>query len=216
VAWFSHTGGHFDGLLIQIVEPPRNGDDNGNADGGDPPPPNMLHVVTGPFEQSFPVAELADIDEVFEVEPEGNAIHFAGFTLGDLDPCPKGFLSGAWLDDPDTDDGSGFFRGRWVGVHGLGMGHMMGSFGYNEDGERVFFGKYINRAGEFMGLLGGTWEPSDRPGHGQFIGHWSSDGETRDGVLGGRYLNLPARPGGFYQGRWAQDCDDDAVDEIVE
>jgi hypothetical protein len=210
VAWFSHTGGHFDGLLVEIIEPPRNG-----QDGGDPPPANLLHIVTGPFERSFAVADLAQIDEIFEVEPEGNAVHLAGFTLGDLDPCPKGFLSGVWLDDPDTDDESGFFRGRWVGVHGIGMGHMMGQFGLDEDGNRMFFGKYINRSGEFMGLLAGTWKPSEEyPGHGSFVGHWTSDGETRDGVLGGRYLNLPEREGGFYQGRWAADCDDDAVEDI--
>ena len=99
---------------------------------------------------------------------------------------------------------------------GFGKGHMLGRFGYNEDGERVFFGTYINRSGQFMGLLGGTWEPvEDRPGHGRFIGHWTSDGETRDGALGGRYLHLPERPGGFYQGRWATDCDPDAVDDIA-
>jgi hypothetical protein len=213
VAWFSHTGGHFDGLLIQIIEPPRQVDET--RDDGDPPPPNQLHIVTGPFEQSFPVASLATIDEVYEVDDLGNAIHLVGFTLGDLDPCPKGFLSGIWMTDTEADDGSGTFRGRWVGVHGFGKGHMMGRFGYNEDGERVFFGKYINRSGQFMGLLGGTWAPvEDRPGHGRFIGHWTSDGETRDGALGGRYLHLPERPGGFYQGRWATDCDPDAVDDI--
>ena len=210
VAWSSHTGGHFDGLLIQIMEPPRNGE----GGDGDPPPPNQLHLITGPFEQSFTVAELADLDEVHEVDEAGNAIQLAGFTLGDLDPCPKGFLSGVWRDDPDTDDGSGVIRGRWVGLDGRGLGHMMGSYGYDEEGTPVFFGKYVSRSGRFLGLLAGTWEPGDRPGTGTFLGHWTRDGENRDGVLGGRYLSLPERPGGFYQGRWAADCDSDAVAEI--
>ena len=114
-------------------------------------PRPTCYTSTNPFEQSFPVAELADIDEVFEVDELGNAIQFVGFTLGDLDPCPKGFLSGLWLDDPDTEDGSGFFRGRWVSVHGRGMGHMMGRYGYNEDGEPVF----ARRAGRLTRL--GKW-----------------------------------------------------------
>lgn len=210
VAWFSQTGDHFDGLLIQIIEPPHTGE----RDGDDPPPPNQLHFVTGPFEQSFPVSELAELDEIFEVEPAGNAIHFAGFILGDLDTCPKGFLSGIWCDDLDTDDGSGFFRGRWVARHGLGMGHMQGAYGFNDEGERVFFGKYITRNGGFIGLLAGTWKPGDRPGHGGFRGHWVSEDDTREGVLGGRYLQPSDRPGGFYQGRWATDCDQEAVDQI--
>ena len=211
VAWFSHTGGHYDGLLIQIIEPPR----VGNRDGDDPLPPNQLHFVTGPFEQSFVVSELADLEEIFEVEPAGNAIHFAGFSLSDLNSCPKGFLSGIWSDNPETDgDDDGLFRGRWSAQLGIAMGHVRGAYGLNDEGERVFFGKYIRRNGRFMGLLAGTWEPGDRTGHGTFSGHWASESSTREGVLGGRYLNLPSRPDGFFQGRWATDCDDEAVGQI--
>lgn len=217
VAWISHTGGHYDGLVIEIIEPPHNGQGPGNGSGEgtvEPETPNVLHFTTPAFTQDFVVDELAGLDEVFEVEPAGNAIHFVGFNLSDLDDCPKGFLSGIWQDDPETDDGSGTFRGRWSGLHGRIQGHMMGSYGYNEAGEPVFFGKYIRCNGSFAGLLEGTWAPDDEDGHGTFEGVWVGETEDVEGVLGGRYYDRPECPGGFYQGRWATDCDDEAVEEI--
>lgn len=214
VVWESYTGGHFDGLLIQIIEPPLDADGDGEID-EEFDNPNMLHFTTPPFTRNFQVAGLPDLDQVYEVEPDGNAIHFAGFGLSDLDPCPKGFLAGIWRHNPDADDGSGTFRGRWMGLYGLGMGHMMGSYGYDSEGNAVFFGKYINRTGQFRGLLAGTWTPDDdESGRGKFLGYWVNAAETVEGVLGGSYFDPPLRDGGFYQGRWATDCDDEAVDDI--
>jgi hypothetical protein len=215
VAWNSHTGGHVDGLLVQIIEPPRDEDGDGEVDPGKSDP-NQLHVVTPQFEQSFLVDDLNTLDQVFPAATEGEAIHFAGFDLSNLDPCPKGFLAGIWHDDPATEDGSGFFRGRWVGLYGVTQGHVMGGYGFTEDGERVFFGKYISRSGQFRGLLRGTWDPGEDPGTGLFRGQWINASEEVEGVLGGRYLDRVDRPGGFFQGRWATLCDDEASGQIVD
>lgn len=215
VAWVSHTGNHFDGLLIEIIERPG----DLNSDSKTDPEPNMLHFTTGPFTESFPVAELAELDEIYPVEPEGNAIHFAGFRLTDIIECPKGFLGGIWRavsDNVDTEivEG-GVFKGRWVGLFGHLHGFLRGRFGINEEGERVFYGKYISRRGHFRGLLRGTWEPlPEYPGHGLFHGQWVNAAGTVEGVLGGDYFALPERPGGFFGGRWATLCDDEAVDSI--
>jgi len=206
VAWFSHTGRHFDGLLVEIIERPEDLAD------GDRLQPNRLHFVTGPFAQSFVVAELPGLDQVHPVEPADHGIHFTGFRLSDIAQCPKGFLSGIWI---SHESARGQFRGRWVGLLGHTHGFLRGAWGVNDEGERVFFGKYIGHRGRFQGFLTGTWEPvGDRPGHGIFRGQWANEEGGRQGVLGGRTFSLPTRPCGFFAGRWANDCDPAATDAI--
>ncbi len=61
VAWTSHTGGHFDGLVIQIIERPQ------DIEGGEP---NQLHFTTGPLTTSFPVADLAGLDQISPSRPK--------------------------------------------------------------------------------------------------------------------------------------------------
>jgi hypothetical protein len=198
VAWTSHTGGHFDGLLVQIIQRPQ--DLEGDT-------PNQLHFTTGPLTVSIPVASLVGMDDIYAVEPEGNAVHFVGFDLSDVDPCPAGFLGGRWLDNPESDVEGGAFHGRWIGLHGVTEGHLRGRYGVNEAGERVFFGKYINRRGQFRGLLTGTWAPGEEPGQGVFNGQWINREETVEGIFGGRFVTSPDRPTGHFQGRWATVCD---------
>lgn len=217
VAWRSHTGLHYDGLIIEIIEPPLgSGGEHGDGQGGDPdePVPNVLHFVTGPFTRDFPVDELAGLDEVFEVEPAGNAIHFAGFTLGDIAYCPKGFLAGRWVDDPDREEAGGFFAGRWVSLYGLVRGYLRGAYGLNREGEPVFYGKYVGRDGRFQGLVEGVWTPGEDEGEGSFEGHWVGANELVEGVLDGRFLTEPGELRGFFQGRWATLCDEEAVSQI--
>jgi hypothetical protein len=214
IGWVSHTGCHFDGLLIEIIEPPLD-----PAAVSDPPEPNRLHFESGPFSGAFRVANLPGLDETLEVEPQGNAVHFTGFGLSDIAVCPKGFLSGIWRqtgDDAETDVvEAGVFKGRWIGLFGALNGFVRGAYGYDSGGERVFIGKYISRNGRFRGLLRGTWEPvPERPGHGRFRGRWINAAGTTEGMLGGQYLTMPERPGGFFAGRWATLCDDEAVGEI--
>ena len=161
VGWNSHTGGHFDGLLIQVIERPQ------DVEGQEP---NLLHFATGPLTTSFPVADLAGLDQVIPVEPAGNAVHVVGFNLADPDSCPKGFVGGIWHANPDSLGEGGRFRGHWVGLHGLTEGYLRGRYGVNDAGERVFFGKYIGRRGQFRGLLTGTWQPGDEAGPGHLRG----------------------------------------------
>ncbi len=203
VAWFSHTGQHFDGLLVQIIESPDDLQDEVDRE------PNRLHFETGPFSRSFVVADLPDLDEVYPVDPAPSGIHFNGFRLNDITMCPKGFLSGIWL---TTGEAQGEFRGRWIGLLGRTHGFLRGAWGVNDQGEQVFFGKYIGPHGHFRGLMRGTWEAIlEQPGHGIFRGHWVNDAGDREGALGGRYFSLPARPGGFFAGRWANACDPEAT-----
>ena len=213
VAWVSHTGPHFDGLLVQIIEPPLPPDQ-------DPPPePNLLHFDTGPFSQTFEVAEVPDLDEVYAVQPEGNGIHFNGFQSDDLNHCPRGFLSGRWrpVDDDEATEFNegiqGYFAGRWINRGGQISGFLRGGYGVKKDGERVFFGKYINRTGNFMGFVRGTWRPGDEVGNwSYFEGHWLGASGGVEGLLRGHAFHLPNYPGGFFEGRWITSCADETME----
>ncbi|MBC8423062.1 hypothetical protein H8E07_02970 [bacterium] len=211
VAWFSHTGPHFDGLVVQIIEPPVQPDPDAT-----PPPPNMLHLVTPQISLDFPMTEVAGLAETYPVDELGNALRIEGHLLTDVDLCPKGFLSGIWVADPQYDEdgtliANGYFKGRWMTIWGRVKGLLRGRYGVNDAGENVFFGKYVARNGQFRGLLSGTYGPDEELGRGVFNGHWINAAETVEGVLGGQYVQIPDRPGGFFAGRWATLCDQEAV-----
>lgn len=57
------------------------------------------------------------------------------------------------------EDGNGIFRGTWMDHRGRAAGYVKGHFGVNDDGLRVFYGKWVNRNGQFEGFLRGTWSP---------------------------------------------------------
>ncbi len=208
VAWISHTGPHYDGLLVEIIEPPL---DPAVAADAEPLPENVLHFTTPQFSRDFPMSTVGDLDLTEAIDGIGNAIRFEGFRLSDIDVCPKGFLSGLWL---TTGERRGEFKGKWVGLYGLVKGHLRGRWGVNDEGEQVFFGKYIARDGRFLGLLRGRWEPGVEPGHGVFHGHWLDADGAVTGVLRGGWFQVPDRPGGFFSGRWATLCDAEAAGSI--
>ena len=220
VAFISQTWCGFDGLVIEIVEHPVAEDDSVSA-------PNMLHIDTPGFQGSFPVAELADMDEVFEVDAAGNRFRINGFTVEDIDVCPKGFLSGRYRimnhDVPDSvetgDHGErlGSFAGAWYGLHGRIEGFMRGGYGIDAEGNRVFLGKFINRQGRFRGLIRGGWEPAEREGElASYRGEWVTRHGQVEGVLGGEAHPVEGYPGGFYVGKWTTTCDAEASAEVLE
>lgn len=58
-----------------------------------------------------------------------------------------------------NDEGQGVFRGRWMSQNGHLIGWVRGTYGVNDEGRRVLFGKWISRDGAFEGLLSGTYRP---------------------------------------------------------
>lgn len=221
VAFVSRTGCHFDGLLVQIIEPPE---DTGDKDGE----PNMLHINTGPYAGQYNVADLAEINEMIDVDEAGNRFQLTGFTLSDINYCPKGFLSGRYrvlpADDSadlalDEDDPAGRqlgkFSGLWTDLTGRIHGFLRGGYGLDAEGNRVFVGKYIDRRGHFKGRLRGTWEPAEEDDSlATFGGHWVGRGGEVDGFLRGRAHPVEGYPGGFFEGRWTTACDDEAEDLV--
>jgi hypothetical protein len=66
------------------------------------------------------------------------------------------------------DNGDGIFYGRWLSRNGLLKGHLRGTWGTDDSGRRVFVGKWIDASGAFEGFLRGTW--SNRMGINSAVG----------------------------------------------
>ncbi|MEN8005961.1 MAG: hypothetical protein ABFS42_03060 [Candidatus Krumholzibacteriota bacterium] len=218
VAFISRTTCHYDGLLIQIIEPPLD-------PSTEPEVANKLYIDMPLYQGEFLVSDLVDMDQVIDVDDQGNRIQLNGFGLDDIEICPKGFLSGRYRhmrqDRPDTvnteDQGErlGVFAGAWITLNGRIHGFMRGGYGVTAEGERVFVGKFIDRQGRFMGLMRGGWDPAGEEGDlGEFRGAWVTRNGNVEGLLGGRAHPVPGYPGGFYEGRWTTLCDDEAEDLV--
>lgn len=218
VGLVSHTGCHFDGLVLQILERPEDPNEVGWE-------PNLLHIDLGPYSADIPVADLAAMDRVTEIDALGNVFQITGFAMLDIVECAKGFVSGTWRPVPvsvdttpaDEDRGEhlGNFAGRWMDPTGLIRGFLRGGYGLDTEGNRVFVGKYIGRGGAFRGLLRGTWEPGETGTDlASFSGGWINAAGTMEGRIGGEAYPVEGVPGGYFAGRWAELCDEAAVAKV--
>jgi hypothetical protein len=196
LGFVSHTRPSFDGLLLLVRDP------------GDPTA--TLRFETGPFTGSWTFAELRDIDTVIPVDAVGNAVALQGIPADSVATCPNGVVRGRWR---ERDGERGVFRGLWATAFGRPVGHIRGHFGVNDQGERLWFGKIIDRDGLVIGLARGTWEPSTdpaRPG-GAFSGHWMGRGGERQGGVAGHFMAARETEygvAGYFQGRWRTACDE--------
>jgi len=150
VGLVSQTACGFDGVVLQILERPQEPDVPDSLQSA----PNLLHIDLGEFSADIAIRDLAGMAEVYEVGTQGNQFAVTGFTIGNLEICPKGFLSGHFrrlrtdCRDSVTTDGHtgqrlGMFAGMWRGLEGNIGGFLRGGYGLDENGKRVFIGKYI-------------------------------------------------------------------------
>ncbi len=109
----------------------------------------------------------------------------------------------------------GFMRGRWHSlVPGLGLGEYLGVvtardgsvignvrgiYGTKKDGTPVVYGKFIDLAGKFVGIIAGTFDASDD----EYAGKWL-DKAGEHGLVHGHYFESADEQGGAFLGRWAQ------------
>jgi len=94
-----------------------------------------------------------------------------------------------------NEEGDGVFRGTWMSRSGWVAGYLQGHFGIDDDGVQVFFGKWINRSGEFEGYLRGIYGHN---GNGDGFGNGNGNGngdDNRTDSAQGRYCG-----GGWYAG----------------
>lgn len=200
IEWASTTHGNYDGIRVLVRRlPTRAG-----------APDDTLTFKTPLVTKSFPLAELADLD--FEVETgnaNGEAVRFEGWEAPRF-MNSRGFVGGSW--GWAEDDSVGHFAGRWVGVRGEVSGFLRGVYGQNDAGEKVFFGKYIDRNGNFQGFVRGHWATTrgadrDGPSVGSFRGEWLSGDASpeRIGALHGVW-RLRDNGRGAFDGRWCVGC----------
>jgi hypothetical protein len=203
VAWVSHTNNHVDGILVEIIDVP---------DPRPRPAANILSIATPMFTLDIPFDSLADYARSATFD-ECNGVAIAATDRREI-ACPRGFLEGKWVSASDT---SGSFRGAWVRDDGSLDGFLHGHYTI-EDGQRVLFGKWITTAGDFGGLMRGTWGPilDDDDGRigsveeepdGYFRGRWVDEALLVVGEFKGHYC-LPEAPDttGSFNGRWMTRC----------
>ncbi len=209
----SKTRPHHDGLLLTIVDP--------NPELDQPVVLTYTSVnatdVTNSNTDTTPVRTTLDIDveqaarQGLRVTMDGLGNQFVamGLRRPTVDGCAHGFMRGRWHRVAPR---RGVLYGKVTGPRGHKIGSMRGVWGARANGEQVFFGKYINRNGEFRGLFKGRYRD------GNYKGRWiHKNGDV--GVLGGHYsagdatTSADERPlGGSYWGRWAETRCDSATD----
>ena len=80
----------------------------------------------------------------------------------------------------------------------------------DSSGRQVFFGKYIDLAGNFKGILRGTYGSMSMGPFletaGWFIGEWIDENRIARGRLRGHWVAGQNSPGGFFHGEWGGHC----------
>jgi hypothetical protein len=176
-----------DGLRITIIDP----------NPLDAEPLRLDYSDASGLVRSIDIAELLGTPQSFDVDDRGNRIVAVALRdRRDDANCRSGFLRGRWH---QVVRHGGLLLGRVRNAQGEPLGHMRGVYGQRDNGNKVFFGKYIDLDGTFKGIFAGHY----RNGH--FLGRWMSrSGDI--GALGGHYRETIPGPeiGGHFAGRWAE------------
>jgi hypothetical protein len=181
VPFQSVTKPFVDGLALRVLDPTPAATDPLSltytpADGSTPYTLDLVQLANGPL-----------------VTDAGNGFTIVAAALRETQGCEHGFMRGRWHQVlPEL----GVYRGLVVGPEGAVIGHVRGIYGQRKNGDRVMFGKFIDDAGHFKGLIAGTYSSGD------FAARWiTRDGDH--GVIKGKYFESPDVRGGLFAARWA-------------
>jgi hypothetical protein len=175
--------------------------------------PLQITFDTVPFDITYYVAELADLDEFHLVNNQhGFAIHARKIYSS---ACPQGVFTGEWV-KADNSGTSGSFQARWFTSNSTVYGIMAGAFWTEPNGIRKFEGVVCPGALTVISYyVYGTWyydDPSLCPvcgsGHGYMVGFYTDSNNTFKGFIKGEFglpastdLHLPLN------GKWIEACD---------
>ncbi len=184
VSFTSVTRPFVDGLALRVFEPAATPTlTYAPADGSAGTVFDLAQLAAGPI-----VVDTADGDKMIAV-----GIHRD-------DTCHHGFMRGRWhAINPNL----GAYLGRVTDHAGATIGHVRGIYGHKADGSPVMFGKFIDTAGKFVGLIVGQYD------NGDYQAHWI-DRAGDHGRLHGHYFEATGEERGGFIGRWAESsCSDD-------
>lgn len=181
VAFDSITKPFVDGLALRVLDPTGSSTD----------PLTLTYApANGGTSYTLDLAQLASGPLVVDA---GDGFKIVAAELRDKDGCEHGFMRGRWH---QLLPNLGVYRGLVVGPEGGVVGHVRGIYGERKNGDKVMFGKFIDDAGHFKGIIAGTY------GSGDFDAKWiTKDGDH--GVIKGKYIESPDTRGGLFAARWA-------------
>ena len=181
IAFESVTRPHADGLALTVFDP-----DAANVN-----PLTLTYTPNGGTAHSLDLSQLANGPVVVDLG-DGNRVVVAGHRRAD--DCDHGFLRGRWH---ALAPNANAYRGIVASSDGEPVGHIRGIAGKRQNGDAVMFGKFINREGQFMGILKGTYED------GKFVARWLDRGGDH-GQIHGVYFPGPTEGAGGFLGRWSE------------
>jgi hypothetical protein len=177
----SVTRPHADGLVLRVLDP-------------DPSQGALRLTYTSADATATHELDLSQLANGPISIDAGDGNRVIAIALRERDACDHGFMRGRWVAlQPHV----GVYRGVIANESGEVTGHIRGIWGQRRNGDKVMFGKFVDREGHFRGLLVGTYEA------GQFRARWlvrSGD----HGLAGGVYFDAPNVRGGMFVGRWAE------------
>jgi len=211
ISWISHTGPHIDGVQVKIIVPAAPIDSTGELYDAVP----TLAIETPPFSRKFTIDELDSLALIEPVDRCGNGISIVSYPINPF--RPHGHLMGEWnmvpgdtVYSPDSTEVRGvvlgYYKGIWFSDKGLAAGYLRGVFGINSSGEKVFYGKYVDMSGRFMGILKGNYgkcedDIDDSLPMGWFRGIWINRWRVVGGELRGHWA-ADSEGHGYFHGRW--------------
>jgi hypothetical protein len=190
VAFTSVTKPHVDGLALTILDPTAPTATSAqtltytSADGATIYTLDLAQLAAGPI--------VVDAGNGFKLVAIGHRRH--------ADTCDRGFMRGRWH---ALTRNAGRFLGVVADENGERVGHVRGVYGQRRNGDSVLFGKFIDREGQFRGILAGTFD------NGQYRARWI-DRQGDHGTAHGVYFEGATPEAGHFLGRWAEtSCTDD-------
>ena len=182
IAFESVTRPFSDGLALTVLDPTP-ADGNALSLTYTPADGSAAHTLDlGALRNGAIVVDLGDGNKIVAMSRPRN------------DACDHGFMRGRWHQlTPNL--------GTYLGVVGNGdgeiAGHVRGIYGQRRNGDKVMFGKFIDRDGRFRGLIAGTYEG------GNFDARWLTRAGDHGEIHGLYWPGASIRGGGFVA-RWAE------------
>jgi hypothetical protein len=186
VAFDSVTRPASDGLALRVIDPDPSAGALTLTYVSAPAAGSAIPSVT----YSFDLEQLASGPISIDA---GDGNRMIAIALPDRDGCEHGFMRGRWH---ALSANLGVYRGVVLDADGAPIGHVRGIYGQRRNGDKVMFGKFIVRDGQFKGVLAGTYA------NGDFDARWIA----RDGDHGhaeGKYVESADARGGGFVARWA-------------